>query len=107
MSEGEIKRIVTLAAALALPCASRRSTSTYGSANFSKLAMARRFAADILGIDTTTAAEKLVFVGDSPNDVSMFGYFPDSVGVANVLKFRDRLEASQPTSRLARAVTVS
>jgi hydroxymethylpyrimidine pyrophosphatase-like HAD family hydrolase len=58
--------------------------------------MARRFAADILGIDTTLTAERLAFVGDSPNDVSMFGYFPHSVGVANVLKFRGQLEA-EPT----------
>jgi hydroxymethylpyrimidine pyrophosphatase-like HAD family hydrolase len=28
-----------------------------------------------------------VFAGDSPNDEPMFGYFPHSVGVANVSQF--------------------
>jgi hydroxymethylpyrimidine pyrophosphatase-like HAD family hydrolase len=35
-----------------------------------------------------------VFVGDSPNDASMFGYFPKSVGVANVRRFAGRLSAA-------------
>ena len=38
--------------------------------------------------------EEMVTVGDSPNDESMFNQieFPLSVGVANVVKYRDRLE---------------
>ena len=94
LSEAEVEHIVALAkaAGATVRLASIHINIWFG--DFSKLAMARRFAADILGIDTTTGAEKLVFVGDSPNDVSMFGYFPHSVGVANVLKFRHRLEAA-------------
>jgi hydroxymethylpyrimidine pyrophosphatase-like HAD family hydrolase len=33
------------------------------------------------------AKDRIVFAGDSPNDAPMFGYFPNSVGVANVLDF--------------------
>ncbi|HEX2336052.1 MAG TPA: hypothetical protein VHI72_06220 [Hyphomicrobiaceae bacterium] len=58
--------------------------------------MARCFAADIFGIDTRATAEWLALVGDSPNDVFMFSYFPCSVGLANVVKFRGRLDA-KPT----------
>ncbi len=38
--------------------------------------------------------EQVVTVGDSPNDVSLFnpGIFPNSVGVANVLRYTDQLE---------------
>ena len=34
-----------------------------------------------------------LYVGDSPNDASMFGYFPKSVGVANVRRFAGRMAA--------------
>ena len=30
---------------------------------------------------------EFVFIGDSPNDAPMFGFFPLSVGVANVADF--------------------
>ncbi|MBU7582075.1 MAG: HAD family phosphatase [Nostoc sp. TH1S01] len=42
--------------------------------------------------------EKIVTVGDSPNDESLFArhYFPVSVGVANVLKYANQLQY-QPT----------
>lgn len=38
--------------------------------------------------------EQIITIGDSPNDESMFNQkqFPLSVGVANVLKYRDRLK---------------
>jgi hypothetical protein len=32
-----------------------------------------------------------VFIGDSPNDAPLFGYFPNAVGVANVRTFADRI----------------
>lgn len=63
----------------------------YGS--YDKLTMARRFAADILGIDIDREQEAIVFVGDSPNDAPMFGFFPNACGVANVLQFEGRMEA--------------
>lgn len=63
---------------------------------YDKLTMTRRFAADILGIDIDAARERIVFVGDSPNDAPMFAFFPNACGVANVLAFRGRLDA-EPT----------
>ena len=35
-----------------------------------------------------------VFVGDAPNDASMFAQFRRSVGVANLARFADRLPAT-------------
>jgi len=48
------------------------------------------------GIDGASSPEKVAYVGDSPNDAPMFGYFANSVGVANSLKFVDTL-TSPPT----------
>ena len=31
-----------------------------------------------------------IFIGDSPNDVPMFQFFPQSVGVANILRFEEK-----------------
>lgn len=36
----------------------------------------------------------IVFAGDSPNDAPMFDFFPNSVGVANVLHFKNSLPVS-------------
>ena len=60
--------------------------------DFDKLAMTRVFAAERLGLDLDQALESFAFIGDSPNDQPMFGFFPLSVGVANVVVFRDRLD---------------
>ncbi len=57
----------------------------YGS--YDKLTMTRSFFAEALSIDMEQANQRIVFAGDSPNDAPMFGYFPNSVGVANVLDF--------------------
>ena len=53
-----------------------------------KLTMTRRFLAEILRLDANRAGERIAFVGDSPNDMPMFGFFHNSIGVANVTKFR-------------------
>ena len=36
--------------------------------------------------------EQVIYSGDSPNDAPMFSYFPQSVGVANVLNFNGRMD---------------
>lgn len=60
-----------------------------------KLAMARRLMVERFGvdIDAPQQRERIVFAGDSPNDEPMFAFFPNAVGVANVLDFRDRMRA--------------
>ena len=61
---------------------------------YDKLGMARAFAADVLDIDMDAERERIVFVGDSPNDAPLFGYFPNACGVANVRRFAGRMDAS-------------
>ncbi len=61
--------------------------------DFDKLSMSRQFAREVLNFDLDAEKDKVVFCGDSPNDAPMFGFFPNSCGVANVLEFKGRLEA--------------
>ena len=42
------------------------------------------------------AKNHIIFIGDSPKDSPMFAYFPHSVGVANQLRFREKME-KEPT----------
>jgi len=63
---------------------------------YDKLGMTRTLFAEAFGIDLETHRNAVVFVGDSPNDAPMFGYFPLSVGVANVGNHAGRLE-HEPT----------
>ena len=62
--------------------------------SYDKLSTTRRFLADCFGLDIGRDRSRVVFAGDSPNDSTMFGFFPNSVGVANVLDFRDDLPAA-------------
>ncbi|MGH6947300.1 MAG: HAD-IIB family hydrolase [Kiloniellales bacterium] len=59
---------------------------------YDKLSMARRLLAEAYGVDIEAAREAIVFAGDSPNDAPLFAFFPNAVGVANVLDFADRLD---------------
>lgn len=61
--------------------------------HYDKLTTARRFADAVLGFDLDAERARIVYVGDSPNDAPMFGFFPLSCGVANVLRFRGEMEA--------------
>ncbi|HEX9396429.1 MAG TPA: HAD-IIB family hydrolase [Burkholderiales bacterium] len=55
---------------------------------YDKLAMAKRLFAERFSMDLDAANRTVAFVGDSPNDEPMFGFFENSVGVANVRSFR-------------------
>jgi HAD superfamily hydrolase (TIGR01484 family) len=59
--------------------------------DWDKLAMARRCLAAAFEIDIDEVPETVVFSGDAPNDEPMFRFFPNAVGVANVMAFADRL----------------
>ena len=48
---------------------------------------------ECFGIDLDAEKQHFVFIGDSPNDAPMFGYFPNAVGVANVHDFAGQLDA--------------
>ncbi len=56
---------------------------------YDKLSTTRLMLAEDFAIDADAARETLVFVGDSPNDQPMFGFFPNAVGVANVRDMAD------------------
>mgnify|MGYP001047143377 FL=1 len=63
--------------------------------HYDKLSTTRRCLVEEFGSDIDVPAERArwIFVGDSPNDAPMFGWFPNAVGVANVRDFADRLSA--------------
>lgn len=61
--------------------------------DFDKLSMARRYIHDIDGVDLNADCSEYAFVGDSPNDEPMFGAFPVSFGVANIIDFLDDLQS--------------
>ncbi len=64
--------------------------------DYDKLSMSGRFAAEVLGFDLEANKTQVVFCGDSPNDAPMFGFFPNSCGVANVADFAGQI-ACEPT----------
>ena len=58
-----------------------------------KLSMTRLAFSELFGLDIDTSNRAIVYVGDSPNDAPMFGFFRNSVAVANVRRFAGRLSA--------------
>jgi HAD superfamily hydrolase (TIGR01484 family) len=56
-----------------------------------KLSGARWIVQRLLARDVEAERERWVYVGDSTNDQLMFGHFPLSVGVANLLQFAEQL----------------
>jgi hydroxymethylpyrimidine pyrophosphatase-like HAD family hydrolase len=56
---------------------------------YDKLSTTRRMMKEDFDIDLDRDREMFVFAGDSPNDQPMFAYFPNAVGVANVLQMAD------------------
>jgi HAD superfamily hydrolase (TIGR01484 family) len=56
-----------------------------------KLSMTKIMMHECFGVDLDAGRERYLFIGDSPNDVPMFAYFPHSVGVANIRGFAERL----------------
>ena len=96
LSAEEAKRIAGLleAAGARAKVSSIHVNGWFG--DYDKLTMTRLMFDERFGLDLDAARETIVFVGDSPNDAPMFGYFPHSVGVANVRDFIGRLEA-EPT----------
>ncbi len=55
--------------------------------DFDKLAMAQRFFLDVFEVNLDSRENEVVFIGDSPNDVAMFRFFSNSVGVANITSY--------------------
>ena len=58
---------------------------------YDKLTMTRLLFAEVFEDDLEAVKENAIFIGDSPNDVPMFQFFPHSVGVANILEFKEKI----------------
>jgi HAD superfamily hydrolase (TIGR01484 family) len=71
--------------------------------DFDKLAMTRVMMRELFALDVESDRESCLFIGDSPNDAPMFGFFPVSVGVANVTDFVARLRVAPAYVTSARA----
>lgn len=60
--------------------------------DYDKLTMTRLFFEEAFSVNLDAVKKQVIFVGDSPNDAPMFGYFPNSVGVANVKQFMGKMD---------------
>lgn len=61
--------------------------------SYDKLTMTQWLMREVFSVDLSADNHRYTFVGDSPNDAPMFGFFNNSVGVANVRPFADRCDA--------------
>ena len=57
--------------------------------DYDKLSTTRRMFYEDFDIDLDRDRDLFIFAGDSPNDQPMFAFFPNAVGVANVLQMAD------------------
>ncbi len=60
---------------------------------YDKLTMTKRLLLDQFSLDLNAVPEKFTFAGDSPNDAPMFAFFPNAVGVANLMDHIEGCEA--------------
>lgn len=58
---------------------------------YDKLTMTRMLFAEVFKNDLAAVKKSIIFIGDSPNDVPMFQFFTHSVGVANMLAFKEKI----------------
>ncbi|MEO9274357.1 HAD-IIB family hydrolase [Marinomonas sp. 5E14-1] len=72
------------------------------SKGYDKFSMAQRVLSQIYGLNEQEQQAQVLYVGDAPNDESMFARFPLSVGVANIeqhlssMKYIPRYQTTQP-----------
>ncbi|WP_211084952.1 HAD-IIB family hydrolase [Marinomonas profundi] len=72
------------------------------SQGYDKFSMAQRVLGEVYGLTEAQQQEQVLYVGDAPNDESMFARFPLSVGVANIaehlhkMQHRPRYQTRQP-----------
>lgn len=93
LGDASIDRIVALmeAEGMTAKVSSIHVNGWFGT--YDKLGMTRTFMREIYGLDLDAVRGRCAFLGDSPNDAPMFGYFPLSIGVANIRAFLARLSA--------------
>ena len=90
----EVDRIVALmhAAGMTAKISSIHVNGWFG--DYDKLGMTRTLMRERYGVDLARDEAQYLFIGDSPNDAPMFGFFSNSVGVANVADFGARLSTA-------------
>jgi len=94
LDEASVDRIVALmeAEGMTAKVSSIHVNGWFG--RYDKLGMTRIFLKEAFGADLDAIRARCVFLGDSPNDAPMFGFFPLSLGVANIRPFLPRLSAA-------------
>jgi len=87
----EVDRIVTIMQAhgMRAKVSSIHVNGWFG--DYDKLSTTRLYMREVLRVDLDAERASFVFAGDSPNDAPMFAFFPNAVGVANVVAFADRI----------------
>lgn len=92
LDEAAIAQVVALmrAAGMTATVSSIHVNGWFGSHD--KLSGARWMAQRLFGSVLDDELGRWIYVGDSTNDQVMFGHFPLSVGVANLMHFADRLQ---------------
>jgi HAD superfamily hydrolase (TIGR01484 family) len=58
---------------------------------YDKLTMTQMLFNEVFKDDLEAVKDDVIFIGDSPNDVPMFQFFPHAVGVANILEFKGKI----------------
>ena len=103
LPSGEVERITALFedAGATAKVSSIHVNGWFG--DYDKLTMTRILMAEVFNVDLEAEKDRFVFIGDSPNDQPMFGFFPHAVGVANLRDFAGRLEAEPAYLTQARA----
>ncbi len=91
LSMADVDRIVALfeAAGARAKISSIHVNGWFG--DYDKLTMTRILFTEVFNAELDTIKEKVIFIGDSPNDVPMFQFFPHAAGVANILQFKDKM----------------
>ena len=90
-STAEIARAITMAKAAGFEARASSVHINLWHGDFDKAPMTLRYLAEIRGEAPEESLRRWAFVGDAPNDESMFAAFPNAIAVANLLPMRDRL----------------
>jgi HAD superfamily hydrolase (TIGR01484 family) len=64
---------------------------------FDKGPMALRYLGEVFGLSSENAQARWAFIGDAPNDQSMFDQFPKSAAVANIQPYLATMQGRGPT----------
>ena len=92
LPESDIEKIVSLfeAAGATAKVSSIHVNGWFG--QYDKLTMTRRLFQEVFSQRVEQLQDQILFIGDSPNDAPMFGFFDQSVGVANVQEQAHRIK---------------